>query len=231
MPGELILAETGSGARCQSAGQEARGTSGGTLISMKKALLFAVAAVSLTAADYVAEGDLWWAHIQYLADDSLQGRDVGSDGYRKAAEYVAGKMETFGLKAAGTDGYFQPVKFETRQIVDDQSSLALVREGVEEKLERADATLGARAEEGSVEAAMVFAGYGLRIPEVHYDELAGLDVKGKIVVYVNAPGPVDAPGPVKSHSGSATERWNTLRAAGAIGVATIMNPRPQAQGQ
>src|SRR5256885_6132079 len=122
-------------------------------MSMKKALLFAVAAVSLTAADYAAEGDLWWAHIQYLADDSLQGRDVGTDGYRKAAEYVAGKMETFGLKAAGTDGYFQPVKFETRQVVDDQSSLALVRE-TEEKLERADATLGSRVDEGSVDAAM-----------------------------------------------------------------------------
>src|SRR4051812_47855669 len=67
---------------------------GGTLFSMKKALLFAVVAVALTAADYVAEGDLWWAHIQYLADDSLQGRDVGTEGYRKAAEYVAGKMET-----------------------------------------------------------------------------------------------------------------------------------------
>src|SRR3954447_19084838 len=166
---------------------------------MKKTSLFALAGLSLClAADFAAEGDLWWSHIQYLADDSMQGRDVGSDGYRKAAEYVAGKMETFGLKASGTDGYFQPVKFETRQLVDDQSSVSLIREGVEEKLERMDATMNSRAEEGSVEAGMVFAGYGLRIPEVNYDELAGLDVKGKIVVYVNAPGPVEAPGPVKS---------------------------------
>src|SRR5947209_19744696 len=109
---------------------------------MNKSLLLAFAALSLTlgAADYVAEGDRWWAHIQYLADDSLQGREVGSEGYRKAVEYVAGKMETFGLKAAGTDGYLQPVKFETRQLVDERSSIALVREGKEEKLERTDAT-------------------------------------------------------------------------------------------
>jgi hypothetical protein len=134
-------------------------------------------------------------------------------------------MEKFGLKAAGSDGYVQPVKFETRQLVDEESSASLVRDGKEEKLERADATMSARVDEGSVDAPMVFVGYGLRIPEAKYDELAGIDLKGKIAVYVNAPGPVDAPGPVKSHSGSATERWNTLRAAGAIGIATIMNPR------
>ena len=193
---------------------------------MKKLLLFGVAGLSLSlAADFAAEGDLWWAHIQYLADDSLQGRDTGSEGYRKAVEYVAGRMEKFGLKAAGSDGYVQPVKFETRQLVDEESSASLVRDGNEEKLERADATLSARVDEGSVDAPMVFVGYGLRIPEAKYDELAGMDLKGKIAVYVNAPGPVDAPGPVKSHAGSATERWNTLKAAGAIGIATIMNPR------
>ena len=186
-------------------------------------LLFAAA---LFAADFAAEGDLWWAHIQYLADDKLQGREVGSDGYREAAKYVAGKMETFGLKPAGTDGYLQPVKFETREIEQDQSSLTIVRDGIEIELERGDATLNARADLAPrLEAPMVFAGYGLRIPEANYDELEGLNVRGKIVVYVNAPGPVDAPGPVKSHFGSAVERWNTLKAAGAIGSASIMNPR------
>jgi Peptidase family M28 len=194
---------------------------------MRKTLLFGLAglALALAAADYVPEGDLWWSHIQYLADDSLQGREVGSAGYHKAAEYVAAKMETFGLKAGGTDGYYQPVKFEARQLIDNQSRLALVRDGKEQPLERADATMNSRVDEGTVDAPMVFVGYGLRIPEANYDELAGIDLKGKIAVYVNAAGPVDAPGPVKSHAGSGTERWNTLRAAGAIGVATIMNPR------
>jgi hypothetical protein len=193
---------------------------------MKKTLLFGFAALSLClAADYVSEGDLWWGHIQYLADDSLQGRDTGSDGYRKAVEYVAGKMETFGLKAAGTDGYLQNVKFETRQVVEAESSIALVREGNEEKLERADATMNSRVDEGSVEAPMVFVGYGLRIPEAKYDELAGIDLKGKIAVYVNAAGPVETSGNIKSHYSSAVERWNTLKNAGAVGVATMMNPR------
>ena len=194
---------------------------------MKRTLWFGMAAlaVTLSAADYVAEGDQWWAHIQYLADDSLQGREAGSAGYRKAVEYVAGKMEAFGLKAAGTDGYLQPVKFETRQLVDADSSVALVRDGQEEKLERADAMMSGRAEAGSVEAPMVFVGYGLRIPEVKYDELAAIDLKGKIAVYVNSTGPVEAPGPVKSHAGSGSERWAALRSVGAIGIATISSPR------
>src|SRR5512142_2591655 len=102
---------------------------------MKQVLLLGAAAVAAClAADFAAEGDLWWAHIQFLADDSLQGRDTGSEGYRKAVQYVAGKMETFGLKPAGTDGYLQPVKFETRQLVADESSVVLVRDGQEEKL-------------------------------------------------------------------------------------------------
>jgi hypothetical protein len=190
-------------------------------------LLFGAAA--LFAADYAAEGDLWWAHIQFLADDKLQGRDVGSDGYREAVKYVAGKMETYGLKPAGTDGYLQNVKFEVRQLVDDQSSLTIVREGQAIPLERTDATISARADLApALDAPMVFVGYGLRIPEAKYDELAGLDLRGKIAVYVNAPGPVETTGPVKSHFGSATERWNTLQAAGAIGSASIMVPRPGA---
>ena len=69
---------------------------------MKHFLLLALGAAALFAADYVAEGDRWWAHIQFLADDKLQGRDVGSDGYNQAVTYVAGKMETYGLKPAGT---------------------------------------------------------------------------------------------------------------------------------
>jgi len=193
---------------------------------MRKSVLLVFGAGALLAANFAAEGDLWWAHVQFLADDRLQGREVGSDGYREAARYVAGKMETFGLKPAGTDGYLQAVKFETRQLVEDQSSLALLRDGAETVLERGDATVSTRADLApALEAPMVFTGYGLRIPEANYDELAGLDLRGKIAVYVNAPGPVEAPGPVKSHFGSAVERWNTLKAAGAIGIASIMNPR------
>jgi hypothetical protein len=199
---------------------------------MKKTLLPLFLALSVFAADYAAEGKLWWAHVRFLADDKLEGRNTGSEGYRQAVAYVAGQFDRMGLRPAGTSSYEQPVEFETRTLVPDQSSLALVRGDIAEELKPGqDATLSSRGEASDpVTAPMVFVGYGLSIPEANYNDLAGLDLHGKIAVYVNAPGPVSASPNVKSHYSSAVERWTALRVAGAIGVATIANPRLPSPG-
>src|SRR5690242_1479224 len=96
--------------------------------------MLAAASVLAAAVDYAAEGNLWWAHIQYLADDKMEGRNVGSEGFRKAVEYVSAGFERFGLKPAGTSGYLQPVKFDSRLLVEQESSLALVRDSNVEPL-------------------------------------------------------------------------------------------------
>ena len=69
----------------------------------------------------------WLSHIQYLASDALAGRETGSEGHRRAAEYVAAAFKRAGLKPGGTQGHFQPVKFISRKIVEEQSSLAIIR--------------------------------------------------------------------------------------------------------
>src|SRR5579883_401087 len=145
---------------------------------MKHPALILLAAGSLMAADFVAEGNLWWAHIQYLADDKLEGRQPGSDGYRKAVEYVQTAFERIGLKPAGGDGYQQPVRFETRQVVEDQTTLQLVRGDQVETLGPGQgATISARANLApALEASMVFVGYGMSIPEVHYNDLEGVNL-------------------------------------------------------
>ena len=195
------------------------------MFSLKKPVLLILAAAPLLAAavDYAAEGQLWWAHIQFLADDKLQGRAIGTGGFRDAVEYVSGQFQHLGLKPAGASDYLQPVKLETRQVVAEESSLALIRDGAAEPLTLGtDATLSASAELApKLEAPMVFVGYGLVIPEAHWDDLAGLDLQGKIAVYVNAPGPAEAPAPVKSHLTSFGERWKVLHNAGAVGIAII----------
>ena len=180
------------------------------------------------AADYAAEGKLWWAHIQFLADDKLEGRNTGSSGFLAAVRYVETQFDKLALKPGGTKGYLQPIPFETRQLVD--SSIELVRDGATLPVTAgAEATLGIRGEVAPmVEAPMVFVGYGMSIPEVKYDDLAGLDLKGKIAVFVNAQPPADVPAAVKSHLSSAPERWAMLKRAGAIGQATLPNPRPNA---
>jgi Zn-dependent M28 family amino/carboxypeptidase len=183
------------------------------------------AVLAAGAVDYASEGKRWWAHIEYLASDAMQGRNTGSPEHRKAAQYVAGEFERSGLKPAGTSGYLQPMKFQARQIVEDGSSLALVRDGKAEPLALGtDAVFNLRSDAAKdVEAPAVFVGYGLHIPDANHDDLAGLDLKGKIVVFLSG-GPKGIAGPLLAHSQSG-ERWKALRSAGVIGTATIQNPK------
>ncbi|MBS1214930.1 MAG: putative aminopeptidase, partial [Proteobacteria bacterium] len=76
----------------------------------------------------------------------------------------------------------------------------------------------------TLQAPAVFAGYGLTIPEMNYDDLAGLDLKGKIVVFLRG-GPASIPGALRSHYQTLRERWVFLHRAGAVGVAAILDPQ------
>src|SRR5271154_813598 len=176
--------------------------------------------------DWDALGKLWWAHVQFLADDALEGRDTGSRGFEKAADYMAEQFNSAGLRPAGVNGYRQPMDFDVVRIDESHSSLELLRDGKAEPLKLGDdAILGVNSHAAeSVEAAAVFVGYGLTVPELHYDDLAGLDVKGKIAVFVTG-GPADMPGPIKAHYQSGEERRRALVNAGVIGVIAIPNPK------
>ena len=54
------------------------------------------------------DGNSWWTHVKFLADDSLEGRDTGSEGLLKAETYAVEQLKKAGLEPAGTNGYFQP---------------------------------------------------------------------------------------------------------------------------
>lgn len=189
-------------------------------------LAFAGSALFAQSPDWDALGKRWWSHIQFLADDNLEGRDTGSRGFEKAADYMAEQFRGFGLQAAGVDGYRQPMDFDVARIDETHSSLALVRDGKVEPLKLGeDANIGVNSHATeNVEAGAVFVGYGLTVPELKYDDLAGHDVKGKIVVFVTG-GPADMPGPIKAHYQSSEERRKALLKAGVIGMITIPNPK------
>jgi Zn-dependent M28 family amino/carboxypeptidase len=171
------------------------------------------------------DGQTWWSHIKVLADDKLEGRDTGSRGEREAQKYAAEQLKSAGAEPAGTDGFYQPVKFVSRQIVEKDCSLALIRDGKREPLTLGeDAIIGTRImPTPEVEAPLVFAGYGLKVPEKNYDDFAGIDVRGKIVVIFSG-SPSEIPGALASHYQTMAERWKVLRAAGAIGMVSLMNP-------
>src|SRR5437763_4052432 len=187
---------------------------------------FSIAQETKLSKTGTSDGKSWWEHVKVLADDKMEGRDTGSEGHRRAAAYVADQMKKAGLKPAGTDGYFQTIKFNTRKIDESQSSMELFAEGVTVQLKLGeDANISMRVEPAQqIEAPLVFVGYGLKIPEANYDDLAGLDLHGKVAVILSG-APPSIPAALASHYQSSEERAKTLQAAGAVGAITNPNPK------
>jgi hypothetical protein len=178
----------------------------------------------------VSADSAWWRHVTRLAHDSMRGREAGTPEHRKAAEYVAREFARAGLQPAGDpgQGFLQPVRLLERQVDESASRLVLVRDGREEPIALGvDGIIGPRFQPTvRVDAPLVFIGHGLHLPAHGHDDLAGLDLRGKVVVYVNAP-PKGIPGPVIADARS--RLWQSLRAAGAIGTLQLYGAVPSAR--
>jgi hypothetical protein len=151
--------------------------------------LLALLAVVLvvTARGDSDEARRWREHLDYLASDAMRGRQTGSPEHLKAAEYVAAQFKSFGLKPAGPAGsYIQPVPFTWRRIQEKDCALDLVYPDSTVPLVLGeDATISMSNDVApALEAPLVFAGYGISVPEQGYDDLAKVDVKGKLVVMI-----------------------------------------------
>jgi Zn-dependent M28 family amino/carboxypeptidase len=178
-----------------------------------------------------AQGKVWWAHVQKLADPSMNGRLTGSEDYLRAAAYVVDQFKAYGLAPAGVDGgYYQPVHFDVQRVIASKSSMSLMVDGkVTPLVLGEDAILGSRsAQVGRVDAPLVFIGYGLHLPESQYDDFNSAEVpmsalKGKIVVYING-GPADLPGALKSFARTSPFA-RVLREAGVVGTISIPTPK------
>ena len=175
-------------------------------------------------ADWSAPAADWWSHVQFLADDRLEGRKTGTAGYNKAVAYVEKQFQAAGLKPAGTRGYQQPVAL-VPTTVDPATSGASLRRGSDElQLDYGkDLTLSTHTS-ARVSGPMVFLGYGLKIPRKRIDDYAGTDLHGKIVVFYNA-APEHLQGPQRAYARGLDQRWKMLRTAGAIGVLAYNPPR------
>lgn len=173
----------------------------------------------------VTDEERWWNHILFLADDKRQGREAGTVGHREAAEYVAREFDKVGAFPAGTKGFFQPVKLAYRKVDEAQTSLEVVRGETRVPLQlRTHVIVSAAFRSGElVQAPMVFAGYGMRIPEAQYDDFTGLDVKGKVIVTLMG-GPAGVAPALSSHYSSQEERAKLMKATGAIGSLQLVNP-------
>src|SRR5215475_14917826 len=84
------------------------------------------------------DGKSWWEHVKVLADDNMEGRETGSAGLRRAQLYAVDQLTKNGLEPAGTDGFYQPIKFIQSQVAEKDSFAALTRDGKSDALTPGD---------------------------------------------------------------------------------------------
>lgn len=171
------------------------------------------------------DGQSWRHHIEVLAADDMEGRGLGTSGLRRAESYVVGELKRASVSPAGSNGYYQPVPLASREILEQRSGIAFVRNGNVEPLVVGDDAfflplVGPTAE---VDAPLVFLGYGVKVPELNYDDFEGLDLKGKIGVTVCCQ-PDGINPQLASHYLAYPQRWQQFRDAGLIGWIWIPGP-------
>jgi hypothetical protein len=160
-----------------------------------------------------------------LAAPEMQGRGTASPGGEKAARYLADQFAKLGLKPLGDAGtYLQAIKFRSSLVMPETSAKVgdvPLRHGPDfivwatDSLESADAS-----------GDLVFVGYGATSPELKRDDLAGIDVKGKIVLMLSGrPKNVDQATWSKSTNTQVAGR--NLFARGAVGLIVANVGTPQ----
>ncbi|MCM8558320.1 M20/M25/M40 family metallo-hydrolase [Sphingomicrobium sediminis] len=166
-----------------------------------------------------ADENIVRGHVEFLADDLLEGRDTGKRGYDIAALYVASQYRAMGLEPAGDNGsWFQDVPFV--RATPTASSATFTANGISTEMTAEQIAIYANVEqaEATVDAELVFVGYGLDEPLLGYNDYDGVDVRGKIVVAMSGI-PSGQPSDIAAHLGN-----SKLQAAadnGAVGFIEI----------
>lgn len=165
-----------------------------------------------------------------LSSDEFEGRKPGTIGERMTTTYLIDQFKSMGLKPGNGDSYLQSVPaVETTLLDGDKVALDVTEGGKVEKYNyRGDLIVGTLRNVPDVEikdADLVFAGYGIVAPEYHWNDYAGLDVKGKIVVVlVNDPGHADPAlfkGKNMTYYGRWTYKYEEAARQGAAGCLIV----------
>lgn len=165
---------------------------------MRKALAVVgllVFAATLVRGEKEIEPDALLGHIKFLAADDLKGRANGSDGLERAADYIAEQFKSAGLQPGVSGSWFQPFELNAGLLIGPTNSLSFQSRGRTITL-----TLGTSyyplAATGSDKTPsvkldnlpLVFAGYGLAVPELGYDDYKNVDASGKaVIVFTHEP--------------------------------------------
>lgn len=167
------------------------------------------------------------ADMRFLSDSLLEGRRTGTRGHEIAAKFMAAQFEAMGLDPGGDKGtYFQSVPFRGSHVDASQTTMSWTVAGKEEVLaDKRDflASSDPGRADVSVEAPVVFVGYGITAPELHHDDYSGIDAKGKIVALIyGAPPQFDSS--LRAHYSSGITKREIAVAHGAVGYVTMNDP-------
>lgn len=189
----------------------------------------------------VTQPDLY-THVSYLASDDLEGRMTGSQGARKAADYVAARFKEAGLQPLGDQQtYFQEFDFPAGiELVPEECTLSVLAAETgqpprAQKVNQDFAPLSFSAS-ATVESEVVFAGYGLVVPEEpgkdKYDSYEDLNVENKIVLVLDDV-PIDLSTDERIRLGYYSSPRYKARLAeerGAAGFLLVIGPNSPAAG-
>jgi Zn-dependent M28 family amino/carboxypeptidase len=170
------------------------------------------------------------AHVRYLSDDLLEGRYPGLRGGQLAAKYIATQFALYGLKPAGDNGtYFQNINFVGMKAKADETAFTLIPSaGSAIPLAYSSDYVvfnPSLTPSVDIDAPLVFVGYGATAPEFHWDDYAGIDVKGKVIVCIVGDPPSDDPkffgGKAMTYYGRWTYKFEQAARMGAVGALII----------
>jgi Peptidase family M28/PA domain len=168
------------------------------------------------------------ADLTFLASDALQGRMSLQPGDDVAIQWIASEFAKAGLQPAANGSFLQPVELIEYRADRAQNYVALKRGGSEKQWKFPEA-LGSYRSDVDLTADVVFAGFGITAPELHYDDYQGIDAHGKIVlIFEHEPQETD----LRSiFNGTGNTRYATARvkilnaqAHGAAGVLIVAEP-------
>jgi len=170
------------------------------------------------------------AHVRFLSDDLLEGRYPGLRGGDLAAKYIATQFALDGLKPGGDNGtYLQWINFVGMKVIPDQTKFALVpQKGDAIDLKFADDYTVQNEKltpSVTVDAPIVFVGYGVTAPEFGWNDYAGVDVKGKVILCIVGDPPSTDPkffgGKALTYYGRWTYKFEQAARMGAVGALII----------
>jgi Zn-dependent M28 family amino/carboxypeptidase len=179
------------------------------------------------------------AHVKFLADDLLEGRGPGLRGSEIAAQYIATQFALYGLKPGGDNGtYLQPINMVGMNAIADKTTMSIIPPKRPEgqmgimlysyDLKYGDDyTVSNRTLTPTVDidAPIVFVGYGIDAPELNWNDYAGIDVKGKVILCIVGDPPSKDPaffgGDALTYYGRWTYKFEQAARMGAVGALII----------